>query len=766
MKADSKFLNKYKKEMTDIMLTIDPNLDKEFVEKIVLDMIKENVKNPRVTLDNNFTGESRETTLLSVLDWVFERKPIICGNGTFYQNQYEAANPIAKMLEGFLSQRKAYKKAMFKVEDSTSSRYKDLDRLQANEKINANSYYGASGAPSSAFYSKWSGPATTHSAQQVISTAETLFEGFIADNYLYLNLTEVIEWLRKVMKEFKKSDDIIDDFLKLHSLFDVKERLLEKIIDKTDNDDEILTRYLESFSDEELSFIYYKNNLLEFIKDHDEIQDLIIDIFENIENLEYADKNDENWFSNVVPNKYQKDMVGKTYKDWNKFVNTKYFMDPNDVPESVANSLFLLKNYLMKYIYCRYLQMDRIYRLKNFKRKVVTIIDTDSNILSVDTAIDFIMKEVVKGNMFGRSHMNNIFICVNMLTYVLTYAVEDILLTYGEASNIPEEFRPIYNMKNEFFMNRLIIGNTKKRYISKILLREGNLMNPPKQDIKGFDFKKATCSEFAEKFYMKLLKKYVIDSDIIDLRGILIELKQFKENIRDSISRGERTYLPNGNAKEFDAYKNPEQEQSVRGVLAWNILHPDNQIELPSKVSLLKLNIFTEEDILPLKETNPEIYKLIIDKIFNDETGMFVTKTKDAGIDYVNPKAKDWYENIPKKFQSKYKKLGPLEWNHFVDVVSNDESSDYDVKLAEKYRDDVCGKWIYKKRGLQVIAIPSNALIPEWLQPYIDYATMINNIIAPFIPVLEIFQSKTVEEGKLKNGVNRKTNAFTNIVKF
>ena len=139
MKANSKFLNKYKKEMTDIMLTIDPSLDKDFVEDVVLDMIKKNVKNPRVTLDNNFTGESRDTTLLSVFDWVFDRKPIICGNGTFYKNQYEAINPIAKMLEGFLSQRKAYKKAMFKVEDNTSSRYKDLDRLQLNEKVNANS---------------------------------------------------------------------------------------------------------------------------------------------------------------------------------------------------------------------------------------------------------------------------------------------------------------------------------------------------------------------------------------------------------------------------------------------------------------------------------------------------------------------------------------------------------------------------------------------------------------------------------------------------
>ena len=128
MKSNSKFLNKYKKEMTDIMLSIDPSLDKTMVEDIIYDMIKDNVKNPRVILDNNFTGESRDTTLLSVFDWTFDRNPIICGNGTFYKNQYEAINPIAKMLEGFLTQRKAYKKAMFKVEDSTSPKYKDLDR--------------------------------------------------------------------------------------------------------------------------------------------------------------------------------------------------------------------------------------------------------------------------------------------------------------------------------------------------------------------------------------------------------------------------------------------------------------------------------------------------------------------------------------------------------------------------------------------------------------------------------------------------------------
>ena len=264
--------------------------------------------------------------------------------------------------------------------------------------------------------------------------------------------------------------------------------MYSKIINTEEDDELILGKYLESLNDEQLTVLYYKNNLLQFIGEHDIIKDLIIQIFDSVENLDYYDKDDDEWYQKI-PSKYQDDFRGKSRKDWNKFVNIQYFMDPNDVPESIATPLFKFKEYLMKYIYCRYLSVDRIYRLRNFKRRVVTVIDTDSNILSLDTAIDYIFDNVIKDETFGRSFNNNIFICVNMLAYVLTSAVTDILLTYGEHSNIPEEYRPIYNMKNEFFFLRLVIGKAKKRYISKIVLREGNLMNPPKYDVKGLTYK-------------------------------------------------------------------------------------------------------------------------------------------------------------------------------------------------------------------------------------------------------------------------------------
>jgi hypothetical protein len=281
-------------------------------------------------------------------------------------------------------------------------------------------------------------------------------------------------------------------------------------------------------------------------------------------------------------------------------------------------------------------------------------------------------------------------------------------------------------------------------------------MSPPKQDVKGFDFKKASTSEYAEKKFMYLIDKYIINSENVDLRSIIIELRKFEEEIRNSIINGDRTFLPNGSAKELGAYKDPASEQSVRGALAWNALYPDNSIDFPSKVSLVKMNIFDEDDCIGLKTTHPEIYNIIIDKIFNDESGMFVTKKWESDkISYVNPNKKDFTKDIPKKYRNKFKDKTAKEWNAFVDSIDLSDP---------KYSSD--GHYEVKKRGLQVLAIPSNSKIPEWAIPYIDMNTMVNNIISPFKPVMELFNNRFTEEGKLKAGVNRKTDKLTNIVKF
>lgn len=123
----STYIKKYKKRMLYAMEKINPGWDRQDIERILDKKIKESFQNPVIEMDNNYTGEHKEASLVSVFDWVFRAKPIIAGNGTFYKNQHQAYNPVAIMLDDMLTTRKRLKKEMFKIEDTSSDKYRDLD---------------------------------------------------------------------------------------------------------------------------------------------------------------------------------------------------------------------------------------------------------------------------------------------------------------------------------------------------------------------------------------------------------------------------------------------------------------------------------------------------------------------------------------------------------------------------------------------------------------------------------------------------------------
>lgn len=696
----SKFLESYKEDAVNSLLQMNPTWDKNEVEKIVVKEMKKSFQNPSVEIDNNYTRNHDTTTLLTVMDWSLENEPIVAGNGTFYKNQHQAENPVAEMLDGFLIKRKATKKEMFKIEDKTSDRYKDLDLQQSIYKVNANSYYGASGMKASAFYSTWSGGATTASAQSVISTCYSTFEAFIADNFQFYDLNECIHWLNIVKKQIDDNPET-DEWLCPHTLEDVFLKLKGMFIEWKDKYEEPLLMYLINLDENEINRIYYRNRLQEFTLDHPIILELHKDILDEVVLYPIVDEKDKNWEDNIP-----KQFRGKFDKasKYNKFVCTEAFMDPNNVPESIKDKVKKLSEYYFKYVYTQYMVFDRIYRLKNFGRKSVVVIDTDSNILALDEWIEFAVENFAKYSDKPKENIE--FILINTITYTLTDVITDTLLYYGKCSNIPEEYRSRYNMKNEFFMRRLIISEVKKRYMSLFKLREGNLLNPPKTDIKGFDFMKSTTSDVCNEIFTRLSEDYLLKSDKIDVKALREELKELEKDVLEDISVGNLTYLPIANAKELSAYADPGSEQSVRGVIVWNLINPDEQIELPSKVKMLKLTLFREEDLEPMKKTHPEIYEIIKQNVFHDESGIFVTKSVKNGKLHVNSK------------------------------------------------------------GLQVLAIPSYGSIPDWCKPYIDYGSVVGSILSPFKSVTDLLKINCLSTGYKSNGINREVESFTNIITF
>lgn len=158
MYQEGSFVNEYTERMIRSIKKINPNYTDDEIKEVISEMIDERGQNPTVVADNNYIGESRDTTLLSVTDYALDNDDIIAGNTTLYKNQYKAKNPNAVMLRTFLDKRKAIKKGMWQYIETDPRKYANEDRRQGNVKKLANSYYGGSGAPSSAFYSKWSGP--------------------------------------------------------------------------------------------------------------------------------------------------------------------------------------------------------------------------------------------------------------------------------------------------------------------------------------------------------------------------------------------------------------------------------------------------------------------------------------------------------------------------------------------------------------------------------------------------------------------------------
>ena len=708
----SDYLSKYREQMKTSIHRINKQWDLNKVDDIIISEIEKSIQNPKVKMNNNYINEEKDASLIGVFDWTFKQKPIIAGNGTFYKNQHEAPNPIARMLKGMLMNRKAIKKEMFKYDEDTLE-YKDKDREQKNEKINCNSYYGGSGLKTSAFYSTWSGPATTLSAQQIISTTENTFEAFVADNYNFFDLNELFDWLCNI--DFMIE---LDAFMYDHPISKkkLKERILSHIIHYEEDNEEIIDEFVDNLTEKERIILYYKNNLIQFVDDHPEIIQIYRVIMKNIHNYKIIDNLGK---QKAVPlSDEMKEHIRsfecnpddfKTANEWNTFVNREYFMDPNNLPHSVQSEIKEFADYAMKYVFVPYMPFDRVYRLKNFKRKTVTVIDTDSNILALDTWVNYTLNTIMESD-YGRDRLNNIFIIVNTITYMITMVAERILNLYGIYANIPEDYRPELNMKNEFFFIKLVIGKTKKRYLSKVMLREGNLMSNPKTDVKGFDFVKSHTSPESEKFYRKIIDKYIM-GDKIDPVGLRNELQKYVNTIRKSIEDGDVTYLSLASVKDIDAYVDPGAEQSIRGSIVWNTLYPDDEIDIPSKPKLLKLAIYSESDLDKIKESFPYEYETLKKLVFEDTSGMFVVTKK---------------KRLP---------------NGDTTVTRKD-------------------------RGCTSLCIPPNRRIPEWCKPFINYDMMIDNILSPFKSVTDILGIQNIVIGKTINQSPRTSEKITNIIKF
>lgn len=578
-------IKEYVRENVDKLKLVFPDKSEKELKEFVLDKVAEKLVNKDALLDNNYVGKTARSTMMDLLQYIHDSKPIIAGYGVLFKNQHQADNPAAQMLNAFGVDRKALKKELKKYSPDDYE-YGKLDRAQKRKKVNMNSYYGASGNENSVFYNIYTAAATTATGQALISSAETGFEMFMGNDVKWYDVDECLLFISRTINEDYEID------LKTEEISDemVYGKLIKTFFNPSSDDIMIVKQVISNLSYKDKLKVYYKNNIYEFIK------------------------------------------IPKIHKLLKKIVcSVESFKDPYNIPKVIQGDLDLLWEYCSKYVLYNYPVYNRINRLKFETRNNIVTIDTDSNMATVSKWKTILLNTVFDDSALAKSEMDRGFIAVNVFASILTKVInENVLAKYCEVANIPKDFAGLLNLKNEFYYTRMILTATKKRYVGSIRLREGAELYPEKIDLKGLDFAKSTASEFTKSFFNNLIKEDILYSKEIDTSLILKKISDFKEYIIQSLQNGEKTFLTPTSVKEIEAYKTPYEIQGVIGTLAWNELYPGMAISLPDKVYIIKMLLNKSKHLNDLEYKHPEIYKIVEDSILNSPNKTIAKRKLDV----------------------------------------------------------------------------------------------------------------------------------------
>ena len=631
-----------------------PDLKDGEVDNFLYDIIEKNIKVPIATLDNNYIHTTKKIDVLTLMQWIRDNEFIIAGNGTIFKNHNQEYNPSIHFLIDLKKSRDSMKSAMKKLNPETYE-YAMKDMGQLNEKLLMNSDYGAGGSDITYFYNLYCAVCTTATGQSMISTAVTCFENFFSDNVKFIDFDDCSQYIANIVNEPFNGDMSLVDDKKAHEVF---ERLKNRFISYKENYDYPLFTMLLNLDQDNLNRIYYKNNLYEFAR-LPKVKRLLFKIIDEVD----------------------------------------LFLDPNKLPKEVTSDLELLWSWMETFVYYDYFAFSRIGRVNCDERDSIVTIDTDSAMICLAPWVDFMFDEVIKNDPkimkktqgtytyeingedmeFEGSKMLIYKIC-NSITYIASQVIGRHLKKFAINSGVLEEYHNRIHMKSEFLFRRMLLSTTKKRYMSKIMLREGTVYE--KQDVKGLDFLKSECNEFTRKFISKLMSNELLEkpNDDIVVKNIINGTRELADSVRKSLESGEKTFLTPKKCKEAAAYKVPWSEQSFRGAYAWNMLYPDMGIEFPDTVDIVHLNIHKLEDIADLEKADKEMYNKIKRYIFESKLEEVRKKALTVlAIPKNVPNIPEWcrpYINYDKIINDNTSKMRPLLEALGVQIIQTDSTTD------------------------------------------------------------------------------------------
>ena len=569
-------------------------------------------------------------------------------------------------------------------------------------------------------------PSVTSIGRSLISSAILCFEGFLGNNVKFGSLNDVLIFIDNVRMEgndWKYNDYEVLGF----NGFISPDECFNKIILNcgfkyvpTEQDMETVWRIIQNCNQIELNRLFYKNNLYCFM-DLPIARDLMIKIITGMKT------------PYIEPAKPPKEIIGYLdqlrdllmeyvfycHQYMDRMIRNKEMIKTVSIVSDTDSSFVSLDawyNYNIQYLQnydCpimhqqidvfKYLEAEKKnedYFWKDTetpdwynavdKQVAISFLKTDSfgdiadpselaaiEFLENKKDYDFFNEEIIEQKrMIDATKIipqdNVKFALINIMCYILSSVINQYMIDFTKES---KSFRGAdkckINMKNEFYMSRIMLTDAKKHYASLQILQEGNYLGSGVLDVKGIDcLTKSSTSKDTQKALKKILLEDMLTGDSIDQLKLIKDIAILEKTIYNDLVSGSKKYYKPATIKSMDNYDDPTRIQGIKAAMAWNYIKCD----LPG-------------------------FDL------NDRNAIDVIKVK---VD------KYTLETIREDYPMQYAKICEL-----IDLNN--------TELVE-------GRTINKvfKGNLDTIALPKDLPVPDWLRKLIDYEQIISDNLGNF----------------------------------
>ena len=245
-----------------------------------------------------------------------------------------------------------------------------------------------------------------------------------------------------------------------------------------------------------------------------------------------------------------------------------------------------------------------------------------------------------------------------------------------------------------------MVPHAKKNYASLIETQEGNPVPEDEQlDVKGIEaIHKSSKPLSTRKALKKILLEDILKTPVIDQLRFIKDIAIFEKQIMDSVKSGSKEYYKPVTIKSMSAYDDPLRIQGIKASIAWNMIKP-------SEAEGINLEERNAVNIAKVK-----INKALVDKIRDDFPDIYQNM-----IDALNNEVFKEYINIPKTNKK------------FTELVAKVKAND--PETCSMYKIEVEKGEVKLKKlvgsSINAVALPLEVKLPEWLEPFIDYDSII-----------------------------------------